>query len=932
MPHLVLLAGVPRPVASWLADARVSLRDADVTVMGVADAGVVERAVNHEGPVSLVVAVTPQERSLEDAWRHGGWAAGQMPSVWVEAVADDHDWFAISQWLSASIPGLEVRAFDARPSLRETSARLLDEIVGHAPSQLAPPVDTAPTLRACRLLHGVAREFGPVTSSSLQGLLDRIDDADDDALERARAMLRVWARARFGVGNDRLLALSSGGAIPTSPDLAGLDDLWAPPLSPEQRGLTVAVQRAGTSVTDSENDDLSRQLAEARAQAARVRGELDRIRERRSVRSALFVASWTKPIFRAVRGDTDVRSTVTPAATLTADVVPDVLDEPSTPALASIVVCVHNAHDDVQRCLRALQEHTDLTEHTLVVVDDGSDEPTANLVRDVVAEIPGARLIRHDQAAGYTMAATAGIEASDTPFVVLLNSDTVPTTGWLERLLACMTADPRTAVVGPWSNAASWQSVPRLQSPDGGWDLNDLADGEGPDDIARMVVGPEPLWPTVGLVNGFCYLLRRSAFDAVGGFDTDRFPRGYGEEDDLSLRLGTAGYRLRIADDVYVHHAKSKSFTPEGRSKIVAVSKNVLREKHGSRVADEVRAIQVNEPLVRARTAAAERILGQRAAQPAPDSWREGGPSIAWIQPHLQEVGGIRRAITMSNIMQEWGARPALVTPDGQTTSWLQIDVPVLSVAEAARREFDILLVSDPDMVDEAARLTAGTRVTYHLAAYMMYRPDDERLRRFYDPETLHLTNSQWTSEAVEQYADVRVAGVVPGAVDRDIFSPRPVTPTHHVVCYGSSRKHKGTSTIVEATRGLDMLKLVDLHVGQDGLATGLGSGRVFASGAWHEGFNMPPLEAMACGVPVVMTDDGGSRDYARDGHNALVVPVRDAKAMRRGIHRLLDDEALRVRLIEEGLRTAHAFTWERATRALVELLSANVEGGRARR
>ena len=52
---------------------------------------------------------------------------------------------------------------------------------------------------------------------------------------------------------------------------------------------------------------------------------------------------------------------------------------------------------------------------------------------------------------------------------------------------------------------------------------------------------------------------------------------------------------------------------------------------------------------------------------------------------------------------------------------------------------------------------------------------------------------------------------------------------------------------------------------------------RVFAVGSWFEGFCQPGLEALACGTPLVTTDNGGCREYAIDGETALVVPPRDA-------------------------------------------------------
>ncbi len=94
-------------------------------------------------------------------------------------------------------------------------------------------------------------------------------------------------------------------------------------------------------------------------------------------------------------------------------------------------------------------------------------------------------------------------------------------------------------------------------------------------------------------------------------------------------------------------------------------------------------------------------------------------------------------------------------------------------------------------------------------------------------------------------------------------------------------------------------------------------SADLFVSSSLYEGFNLPPLEAMACGTPVAMTDSGGSREYARDGENALVVPPGDPEALADAVERLLRDERLREKLVKAGLETARRFTMRRFTERL---------------
>ena len=78
------------------------------------------------------------------------------------------------------------------------------------------------------------------------------------------------------------------------------------------------------------------------------------------------------------------------------------------------------------------------------------------------------------------------------------------------------------------------------------------------------------------------------------------------------------------------------------------------------------------------------------------------------------------------------------------------------------------------------------------------------------------------------------------------------------------------------------------------------------------EAFPIPPLEAMACGSPVITTPYGGA-DVVEEGRNATVVPAGDPDAMAQALVRLWRDPELRAGLADQGLQTAAKFTWEPA-------------------
>ena len=85
-----------------------------------------------------------------------------------------------------------------------------------------------------------------------------------------------------------------------------------------------------------------------------------------------------------------------------------------------------------------------------------------------------------------------------------------------------------------------------------------------------------------------------------------------------------------------------------------------------------------------------------------------------------------------------------------------------------------------------------------------------------------------------------------------------------------------------------------------------------------YEGFSLPAIEAMACGVPLVATTGGALPEVVgRDGHTALLVPPGDPGALAVAIGRLLDDADLRVRVGAAGrARVLDRYTWSATARA----------------
>jgi glycosyltransferase involved in cell wall biosynthesis len=106
-----------------------------------------------------------------------------------------------------------------------------------------------------------------------------------------------------------------------------------------------------------------------------------------------------------------------------------------------VVVPVYNALDDVRRCLESLSRHTDGLQVRIIVVNDGSEQPTTDWLRTFCTGRPGLHLIENPVNLGYTKTVNTGLRFSNAPYVITQNSDTIVSEGWLKGLIRCMESE-----------------------------------------------------------------------------------------------------------------------------------------------------------------------------------------------------------------------------------------------------------------------------------------------------------------------------------------------------------------------------------------------------------------------------------------------------------------------------------------------------------
>jgi glycosyltransferase involved in cell wall biosynthesis len=129
---------------------------------------------------------------------------------------------------------------------------------------------------------------------------------------------------------------------------------------------------------------------------------------------------------------------------------------------------------------------------------------------------------------------------------------------------------------------------------------------------------------------------------------------------------------------------------------------------------------------------------------------------------------------------------------------------------------------------------------------------------------------------------------------------------------------------------GLESQVRLTGFVPDDDLPALLSAAEAFVYPSVYEGFGLPPLEAMACGTPVLCSDASSLPEVV--GQAGLLLPPTDAAAWAAALQRILSDAALRADLRERGLARARQFTWEAAAKRTLAVYKQAVEAARAHR
>jgi GT2 family glycosyltransferase len=525
-------------------------------------------------------------------------------------------------------------------------------------------------------------------------------------------------------------------------------------------------------------------------------------------------------------------------------------------------------------------------------------------------------LIEAEENGGFATNANRGLRESDPERdVVLLNSDVEALPSWLACLQYAAYRYDDGGIVGA-----------QLQYPDGriqfGGTVRNRDQPEWFDHRYRFKPhgwGPAEQASPALAVTGACMYVRREVIERVGLLD-ERYGMAY-EDVDWCLRAWQAGFRvLYFPSAQLVHHESVTRGTDVGE-----------REQESQRLFWERWSRFLDERSVTADPGAP--VSPRRPLR------------IVYVTEDTGVGGGHRDIFEHLNRLAARGHEVSLYTL-GDPPEWFPLRVPVHSFADyealsLALAEVDAIKVATWWMTAVPvwrASIPRGIPVYFVQDIETSYYPDHERARHAvldsYRPEFRYMTISSWNQERLREL-DLD-AELIPPGIDLDKFRPRADVARREnmVLALGRSNPLKNLPLTIAAWSSL---KEPRPELCLFGIEPELGEGggmryveapddeqvnelfcqaSVFIQTSTHEGFALPPLEAMATGAAVLCTDAHGNRDFCVDGVNCLM-PEANTGAVAAALARLLADPELRARMGDAGIETAKDYAWERRIDAL---------------
>lgn len=222
--------------------------------------------------------------------------------------------------------------------------------------------------------------------------------------------------------------------------------------------------------------------------------------------------------------------------------------------MIDIIIPIYEGLEQTIECIDSVMRFKNSNDHRIIIINDCSPNKDINIFLEKI-EQENILILTNETNQGFIKTVNRGMSISEKNDVILLNSDTIVTKRWVEKMREASYSSTEIGTVTALTNNGTIASVPIFNKD------NQLPEGYTIDSFSDLIEKiSNKVYPTIPTCVGHAVYIKREVINKVGLFDFETFGKGYGEENDFSARVILAGYKNILADNTYIYHYGSTSF------------------------------------------------------------------------------------------------------------------------------------------------------------------------------------------------------------------------------------------------------------------------------------------------------------------------------------------------------------------------------------
>lgn len=238
-----------------------------------------------------------------------------------------------------------------------------------------------------------------------------------------------------------------------------------------------------------------------------------------------------------------------------------------------IIIPCYRGFKETKECIESVLNAYNETNYEIIVVNDFSPEVELTEYLRQKATNEEITLIENSENKGFVKSVNIGMRLHSDRDVILLNSDTIVSNGWIDKLNRAAYLEKNIGTVTPFSNRATICSFPESNID------NEMICGYSVEELSNLFeMTNQKIIVDIPTAVGFCMYIKRDTLNEIGYFDEIKWAMGYCEENDFSMKAETHGWRNVLACDTFVEHRGSVSFAGEKSQRIEENLKKLLLE------------------------------------------------------------------------------------------------------------------------------------------------------------------------------------------------------------------------------------------------------------------------------------------------------------------------------------------------------------------